>query len=63
LSSGSRSLATSGSSHVNDISTTLYFLSRHAHQHGDYAWLRRHRWWLNATTRLFNGEPAVPLDG
>jgi hypothetical protein len=20
-------------------------------------------WWLDATTRLFNDEPAVPLDG
>jgi len=20
-------------------------------------------WWLDATTRLFNAEPAVPLDG
>ena len=24
--------------------------------------LRRHRWWLDATTRLLSDEPAVPLD-
>ena len=49
--------------HTTDLSAALYFLCKHAHQHGDYAWLSRHRWWLDATTRLFNDEPAVPLDG
>jgi hypothetical protein len=35
----------------------------HARDHDDAAWLKRHHRWLRATQRLFNGEPAVPLDG
>jgi hypothetical protein len=49
--------------HTNDLTATLWFLSRHALDHKDEASLRRHYWWLQAATRLWHGEATTTLDG
>jgi hypothetical protein len=49
--------------HTNDITATLWVLSKHAIDHGDEGWLTRHYWWLQAATRLNRGEASTPLDG
>ena len=49
--------------HTNDVTAALWFLSRHALDHGDWSWLHRHRRWLKAATRLWHGEATTTLDG
>jgi hypothetical protein len=49
--------------HVNDVAATLVFLSVHALDHGDEAWLARHEWFRQACNRLDHDQPAVKLDG
>lgn len=48
---------------TNDIAAALMACVTHAMEHGDEAWLDRHRWWGDACARLFDDQPAVPLDG
>jgi hypothetical protein len=47
---------------VNAIAGALMAASTHAVAHGDRRWLDRHAWFSKACERLFNDEPAVPLD-
>jgi hypothetical protein len=48
---------------TNDVTAVLWVLSQHAIDHGDWDWLRRHRWWIQAAIRLHHGEATTALDG
>jgi len=48
---------------VGDITAALIGCGQIAIQRGDQAWMERHRWFGEAIDRLFNDQPAVPLDG
>jgi hypothetical protein len=48
---------------TNDIMTALMAAATHAAAHDNQDWLTRHRWFGDALERMFNDQPAVPLDG
>ena len=48
---------------TNEITALLVALGKRVRANNDTAWLRRHRWFFDATARLFDNGDAVPLDG
>jgi hypothetical protein len=48
---------------TDNITATLWCLSKHALDHNDVSWLRRHRWWIRAAISLHHGECTTALDG
>lgn len=48
---------------TNDIAAALMAHGQRALAQGDAEWLDRHRWFSDATERLFRDESAVPLGG
>lgn len=49
--------------HIDDITAMMIGLGQAALQNDARAWLERHAWFTDATTRLFADQPATTLDG